>query len=565
MSRHLVVRLCVLIPALVLLACSVDALRAQDCEPASALAPIAADPLAALRLEEPFKLLKDLAAAHNHPGLLPPRTSASVLRQQLPGGLRSRIEISRWTNFSLSMNEDTGEIFYPAGWEAGAESLTVDCTGTATITVLARELSRRETGLGDLNCDGVLDGADVAAMALALVDPDAYAIAYPLCNPLNGDLVLDGALDGRDINSFVEHLLAPIAADVPVRLRYRLDAGPYQDLMAGQDVALDDSDAATLTAGAELILSARLAFPGFDAPVLTREVLTDSETSALILVNGDNYNTLAAAKGVQPPYGSQLSIPAILSQYINSQTGLVTLPSNQILVLYELGTANPASPAFDFNDLILKITSSCAVGQEIVLRDSIGSDNSSTNGNLAWSNYRMTQHAAFYMTPITVIPQQSMVLRRYRVIVTRQGYNQIDWASQYFQLRVWTSMQALLSNPTFGNVANVALPSASPAPPIFGQTGMSSLGIRNTHELSFDLLTFNLQLAAGQSYVIGFEAKTINGTYGLLGTMESTEPGICDTQVGTTGTPPPTSWPTTDLGIHRHSGRYAIELRGVVN
>ncbi|MCK6483806.1 MAG: hypothetical protein HUU22_06365 [Phycisphaerae bacterium] len=62
--------------------------------------------------------------------------------------------------------------------------------------------------LGDMNCDGVLNADDVAPFALALIDPDAYADAFPGCNILRGDLTADSATDGEDIDAFLRALLS---------------------------------------------------------------------------------------------------------------------------------------------------------------------------------------------------------------------------------------------------------------------------------------------------------------------------------------------------------------------
>jgi len=61
-----------------------------------------------------------------------------------------------------------------------------------------------EYQLGDLNCDGSVDGFDIQPFVLALTNPDAYAAAYPTCDILNGDCNDDGAVDGFDIQCFVE-------------------------------------------------------------------------------------------------------------------------------------------------------------------------------------------------------------------------------------------------------------------------------------------------------------------------------------------------------------------------
>lgn len=60
---------------------------------------------------------------------------------------------------------------------------------------------------GDMNCDTHVDGRDVQAFALALVNPSAYTAAYPGCNPLNGDFADDDELNVADISGFVNALL----------------------------------------------------------------------------------------------------------------------------------------------------------------------------------------------------------------------------------------------------------------------------------------------------------------------------------------------------------------------
>jgi Flp pilus assembly protein TadD len=58
-------------------------------------------------------------------------------------------------------------------------------------------------GLGDLNCDGVVNFDDINPFVLALSDPVAYAAQYPNCDLLNGDCDGDGDVDFDDISAFV--------------------------------------------------------------------------------------------------------------------------------------------------------------------------------------------------------------------------------------------------------------------------------------------------------------------------------------------------------------------------
>jgi hypothetical protein len=68
------------------------------------------------------------------------------------------------------------------------------------------EVTDRPFVFGDMNCDGVRNGADIDPFFLALGDPVAYGIAYPECFALNGDFNGDGALNGADIDPFFEYL-----------------------------------------------------------------------------------------------------------------------------------------------------------------------------------------------------------------------------------------------------------------------------------------------------------------------------------------------------------------------
>jgi len=61
--------------------------------------------------------------------------------------------------------------------------------------------------LGDVNCDGEVNNADIAPFVLALSDRDAYELAYPDCNlDAVGDIDGDGVFNNADIPAFVDLL-----------------------------------------------------------------------------------------------------------------------------------------------------------------------------------------------------------------------------------------------------------------------------------------------------------------------------------------------------------------------
>jgi hypothetical protein len=65
------------------------------------------------------------------------------------------------------------------------------------------------TSQGDLNCDGVVDTADVDPFVLALVDPAGYSAQYPECDLLRADCNGDGVVNAFDIDGFIELLPSP--------------------------------------------------------------------------------------------------------------------------------------------------------------------------------------------------------------------------------------------------------------------------------------------------------------------------------------------------------------------
>ena len=62
---------------------------------------------------------------------------------------------------------------------------------------------------GDMNCDGLIDGADVGPFVIAILDPDLYEAQYSGCQIENGDVNDDSQTDPGDIALFVSLLLAP--------------------------------------------------------------------------------------------------------------------------------------------------------------------------------------------------------------------------------------------------------------------------------------------------------------------------------------------------------------------
>jgi hypothetical protein len=164
---------------------------------------------------------------------------------------------------------------------------------------------------------------------------------------------------------------------VPTRLSYELN-GVTTLMFGGANVVPGNQQTIALQAGEELRFWGHSAYPNFDDPYpwVNYLVPSDDAVNAAILINGDNFLSMALAKGMQSPFGMQQSIETILANNnlagaIDWQTGLVTLEENEMIVLFELGASSPSSAAFDFNDLVIFVRTPCPVQQPYDLRNNL--------------------------------------------------------------------------------------------------------------------------------------------------------------------------------------------------
>ncbi|HPF40919.1 MAG TPA: dockerin type I domain-containing protein [Phycisphaerae bacterium] len=75
----------------------------------------------------------------------------------------------------------------------------ISMTWLAELAPLARR--------GDVNCDGAIDGADIAAFSTAILSPAAYATQFPSCEILTADINRDASVDTLDIPDMVAALI----------------------------------------------------------------------------------------------------------------------------------------------------------------------------------------------------------------------------------------------------------------------------------------------------------------------------------------------------------------------
>jgi hypothetical protein len=73
-------------------------------------------------------------------------------------------------------------------------------------------------GIGDLNCDGLVNAFDIDPFVLALTDPVAYAATYPWCDVMLADINRDGLVNAFDIDPFVQLLTGGPPVITPTQL-----------------------------------------------------------------------------------------------------------------------------------------------------------------------------------------------------------------------------------------------------------------------------------------------------------------------------------------------------------
>ena len=118
----------------------------------------------------------------------------------------------------IDLTADACRVYYngaelgtAANWTAGVYGggtgiqnlAALDLYANGSSSVFYDELSVTRPGIGDLNCDGAVDFADINPFVLALSDPAGYEAAYPGCELVLADTNGDGSVSFADINPFV--------------------------------------------------------------------------------------------------------------------------------------------------------------------------------------------------------------------------------------------------------------------------------------------------------------------------------------------------------------------------
>lgn len=359
---------------------------------------------------------------------------------------------------------------------------------------------------------------------------------------------------------------------VPTRVEYHAGDNNFQYLFEegpSLDVVVGDEDTISMGYGnSELVLRASAAYPTFNNHFFFSAYESENPQQAAIAVNG---NSLSALMLDKDPFGpAQQSVQDILAGLglLAPNGDTIVLGPNQALVFFELGTSNPNSSAFDWQDLILKITTQCPVGQEVVLRDSIGVGAASTNGNFPFLSRRRGVPTLQITSVLFPIQHSSDVkLSSVRTVISRApGGNYNCFPAPQYLIRAWSffpNQAGNLENPNIANVTiNGSLANGGPIG-VGAYWPISEEGPFTNYEVSIDLTQYNLHIPANQLVWVTVIHNYPTGFGQWCGIVETNDSGPSDYQV--------TSIPTTLLIANQnlpgqeprslHHGRMAFDLR----
>lgn len=347
---------------------------------------------------------------------------------------------------------------------------------------------------------------------------------------------------------------------IPTRLDYQINDNAFIPAFGGGDITAGMTTNLPMGSGGMLTLKGKISYPSFDDPQEVEAHPHTNPVNVIVLKNGDSLSDALGNKNVEAPFGEQQRIDQILAPYLNGD--VITLPPGQTIQLYEFGLLTPDTEALDYQDLVLKVGYRCTHGQDVLLRNSIGPNHYTTNGNLPFNT--TSAPGSTRMVPVELFNTSSspILLTQIRGIFSFFSAVYHDFDQLDYYVHAWTDYDQVGLNPLHGNIfASEMLDTPDVGPAQFGITGyFAPGGEKPTYDLAFDLSGMGITVPAGGSIVVGIEVFSPDAPQGggLLGVIESTESmSPSDRQYWGSG------WGyVVDNGFSLHHGRVAYEVRG---
>ncbi len=324
---------------------------------------------------------------------------------------------------------------------------------------------------------------------------------------------------------------------------------------------------AQLPDSTEFSIQAEVCDPDCAAPD-SALVIQSFDPRAIVFLHGDNVEEKAVAKGLDPINAASRPIGgAALAPYIDVD-GNIDFGEDaeyKLIVAYEHDAADWNDAGWAFDDHIEEMRACGGVADEkpqvVVLRDSIGEDSSTTDGN---NRYPITQNggpSGWGNAVAPVASTQNVSLTSWRTVLSPATSIYNPSAYDYF-LRVWDSEGDMQADPTCigSNCTSHFFDNPTSSSP-FGTVFVFPFGNLTTYEYIFDLTGLGIDIAAGQTKYIGLAVETPGAQLGALRVMESSELGIQTDWSGNYNQ----GWDYTSNDVDNvHEGRLAVTVDAVV-
>lgn len=197
---------------------------------------------------------------------------------------------------------------------------------------------------------------------------------------------------------------------------------------------------------------------------------------------------------------------------------------------------------------------------EVVLRDSIGPDNSWTNGTWPFSSQ---QNPGFFWSNAGafITTSENTILKTINAIFGRRS-SAHNFAELDYVVKIWSSESAFIANQNSGDIANILFNDPTTGPTSWGTTmSLPVIGAQPTWNFGFDLTPFNIQIPAGSTRIISVQIQTGgSGNGGLWGIQESIELDNTDIWAGHDFPSPGWVYIEGSTAFQQFDGRLAVRL-----
>ncbi|GEM_PF-3098593 len=240
----------------------------------------------------------------------------------------------------------------PAGYASGTKIDSIDYLVSGNGVTPVNKIQFAANIPGGKTYTITIFMADGSSLTKSFVDPGNSNTTNGYTNPHNGNIVVDPTktVTVQALCSLITYGAG--GPDIPV-YAWLGKNGTYQSLYNGADI--NGGEVTNVQSGGQGTTYSIKANAKYVSGGHTYYNATYASTNTAQVKTLSNGDPVPALQG----FGGQQSVSSCLQPYVNIQNGKVVLNANQSIMLFELGvnmTANPTSPAADFQDLVVLLT-----------------------------------------------------------------------------------------------------------------------------------------------------------------------------------------------------------------